>query len=113
MSAVRLRQRLSADAELQYAGNVHVAQGRTVDTAHVLVSETISRRSLYVALTRGRESNIAHVVTGETAPEGKEPYEQASPEAVLSRAMERDEENLSALDQIRQSQEWATGTGPK
>ncbi|HEY1325064.1 MAG TPA: AAA family ATPase, partial [Streptosporangiaceae bacterium] len=102
---------LSADAELQYAGNVHVAQGRTVDTAHVLVSETISRRSLYVALTRGRESNIAHVVTGETAPEGKEPYEQASPEAVLSRAMERDEENLSTLDQIRQSQEWATGTG--
>ena len=58
---------LSADAELHYAGNVHVAQGRTVDTAHVLVSETISRRSLYVALTRGRECNIAHAVTGETA----------------------------------------------
>ena len=65
------RSYLSADAELQYAGNVHVAQGRTVDTSHVLVSETISRRSLYVGLTRGRESNIAHVVTGETAPEGR------------------------------------------
>ena len=69
------------DAELQYAGNIHVAQGRTVDTSHVLVSDTLSRQSLYVGMSRGRESNIAHVVTGETAAEGKEPYQQATAEA--------------------------------
>ena len=59
---------LSANAELAYAGNLHVAQGRTVDTAHLLVTETLSRQSLYVGMTRGRQSNTAHVVTGTTAP---------------------------------------------
>ena len=31
---------LARNAELAYAGNVHVAQGRTVDTAHLLVTES-------------------------------------------------------------------------
>ena len=105
------RDYLAADAELQYAGNIHVAQGRTVDTSHVLVTDTLSRQSLYVGMSRGRESNIAHVVTGETAPEGKEPYEQAAAEAVIHHVMERDSRELSATEQIRESQEWAAGTG--
>ena len=61
---------LADSAELDYAGNTHVGQGRTVDTAHLLVTGTLSRRSLYVGLTRGRESNPAHIVTGTTAPPG-------------------------------------------
>ena len=96
---------------MHYAGNIHVAQGRTVDTSHVLVTDTLSRQSLYVGMSRGRESNIAHVVTGETAPEGKEPYEQATAEAVIHQVMERDSRELSATEQIRESQEWASGTG--
>ena len=44
---------LADSAELDYAGNTHVGQGRTVDTAHLLVTGTLSRRSLYVGLTRG------------------------------------------------------------
>ena len=105
------RSYLACDAELHYAGNIHVAQGRTVDTSHVLVTDTLSRQSLYVGMSRGRESNIAHVVTGETAPEGKEPYEQATAEAVIHQVMERDSRELSATEQIRASQEWASGTG--
>ena len=58
---------LAHSAELDYAGNTHVGQGRTVDTAHLLVTGTLSRRSLYVGLTRGRESNTAHIVTGTPA----------------------------------------------
>ena len=65
---------LADSAELDYAGNTHVGQGRTVDTAHLLVTATLSRRSLYVGLTRGRESNTAHIVTGNTAPPGHPPY---------------------------------------
>ena len=61
------------NAELAYAGNVHVAQGRTVDTAYLLVTDFLSRQALYVGMTRGRESNIAHVVTGKTAPSSREP----------------------------------------
>ena len=38
------RSYLAASAELGYAGNVHVAQGRTVDTAHLLVTESLSRQ---------------------------------------------------------------------
>ena len=102
---------LAASAELAYAGNVHVAQGRTVDTAHLLVTETLSRQALYVGMTRGRESNTAHVVTGNTAPPGGKPYRQATPEAVLAGIMQRDAEDLSATEHIRQAQDWAGGTG--
>ena len=102
---------LASDAELHYAGNIHVAQGRTTDTSHVLVTDTLNRRAFYVGMSRGRQSNIAHVVTGETAPPGQEPYQQATAEAVLHRVMERDAAELSATEQIRASQEWASGTG--
>ena len=102
---------LADSAELAYGGNVHVAQGRTVDTAHLLVTATLSRQALYVGMTRGRESNTAHVVTGKTAPPGKKPYQQAAPEAVLADILQDDADDLSATGQIRHAQEWADGTG--
>ena len=102
---------LAVHAELAYAGNVHVAQGRTVDTAHLLVTDSLSRQALYVGMSRGRESNAAHVVTGKTAPPGHQPYQQAAPEAVLAGIVQRDDSDLSATEQIRQAQDWAGGTG--
>jgi len=87
---------LAASAELAYAGNVHVAQGRTVDTAHLLATETLSRQALYVGMTRGRQSNTAHVITGTTAPPGHKPYQQATAESVLADIMGRDDGDLSA-----------------
>ena len=102
---------LARHAELAYAGNVHVAQGRTVDTAHLLVTDTLSRQALYVGMTRGRQANTAHVVTGTTAPPGHQPYQQATPESVLANVMQRDDGDLSATEQIRQAQDWAGGTG--
>jgi len=102
---------LADSAELDYAGNTHVGQGRTVDTAHLLVTGTLSRRSLYVGLTRGRESNTAHIVTGNTAPPGHPPYAQASPESVVRAILDRDDADLSATEQIRQAQDRAGGTG--
>ena len=102
---------LADSAELDYAGNTHVGQGRTVDTAHLLVTGTLSRRSLYVGLTRGRESNTAHIVTGNTVPPGQLPYEQASPESVVRAILERDDADLSATEQIRHAQYWTGGTG--
>ena len=102
---------LSSDAELDYAGNVHVSEGRTVDVARTVVTETLSRPSLYVAGTRGREANHFHVVTGNTAPKGHKPYEQATAEQVLKSVMERDGSELSATEQMRAAQEWAGGAG--
>ena len=105
------RSYLADSAELDYAGNTHVGQGRTVDTAHLLVTETLSRRSLYVGLTRGRESNTAHIVTGNTALPGHPPYEQASPESVVKAILDRDDADLSATEQIRHAQDRTRGTG--
>ena len=102
---------LAASAELAYAGNIHVAQGRTVDTAHLLVTGTLSRQALYVGMTRGRESNTAHVVTGNTAPPGHRPYQQATAESVLASIMSRSDGDLSATEQIRHAQDQASGTG--
>ena len=102
---------LATDAELAYGGNVHVAQGRTVDTAHLLVTGTLFRQALYVGMTRGRQSNTAHVVTGTTAPPGHQPYQQATPEAVLAAIMQRDDSDLSATEHIRQAQDQSSGTG--
>jgi hypothetical protein len=105
------RSYLARNAELAYAGNVHVAQGRTVDTAHLLVTDSLSRQALYVGMTRGRQSNTAHVVTGNTAPPGHEPYLQVTCESVLVGIMGRDDGDLSATEQIRQAQDWFDGTG--
>jgi hypothetical protein len=38
-----------------------------------------------------------------TAPPGHEPYQQSAPESVLAGVMQRDAEELSATEQIRQA----------
>jgi conjugative relaxase-like TrwC/TraI family protein len=105
------RSYIAASAELAYAGNVHVAQGRTVDTAHLLVTDSLSRQALYVGMTRGRQANTAYVITGGIAPPGHKPYQQATPESVLAGIMGRDDGDLSATEQIRHAQDWSAGTG--
>ena len=47
---------------LGYAVTAHRAQGITTDTSHVVVEPTTTRENLYVAMTRGRQSNRAYVV---------------------------------------------------
>jgi conjugative relaxase-like TrwC/TraI family protein len=48
--------------ELAYATTVHGAQGETVDRAHVAIGDTTGAAAAYVAMTRGRHSNTAHLV---------------------------------------------------
>jgi hypothetical protein len=48
--------------ELAYATTVHGAQGGTVDHAHVAIGDTTGAAAAYVAMTRGRTSNTAHLV---------------------------------------------------
>lgn len=48
---------------LAYGATIAGAQGRTTDTGHVLVSPRTNAASLYVGMTRGRQTNHAHVVT--------------------------------------------------
>ena len=48
--------------ELAYATTVHGAQGETVDHAHVAIGDATGAAAAYVAMTRGRTSNTAHLV---------------------------------------------------
>jgi conjugative relaxase-like TrwC/TraI family protein len=48
--------------ELAYATTVHGAQGETVDRAHVAIGDTTGAAAAYVAMTRGRNGNTAHLV---------------------------------------------------
>lgn len=61
--------------DLGYAITAHRAQGITTDTAHVLVRSGMTRESLYVAMTRGREVNTAYVAVDrpEAAHSGPHP----------------------------------------
>ncbi|MGF1661880.1 MAG: AAA family ATPase [Kineosporiaceae bacterium] len=53
----------AADVTLAYASTAHGAQGRTVDSGHVLLTPDLERAGAYVGLTRGRSSNIAWAIT--------------------------------------------------
>ena len=102
---------LQRSAELAYAGNVYVAQGRTVDTAHVFATASLTLEALYVALTRGRLGNNAHVVTGPSPKPGQPDLAQADPLAVLADIMDRTESARTATEAMREAQAFATNTG--
>jgi conjugative relaxase-like TrwC/TraI family protein len=86
---------LEQNAELDYAGNVHVAQGRTVDTGHLVAGEGMTRDLLYTGATRGREKNTIHVVTG--APDPAQPG-RAEREAYADTAIRKAHELRQAGD---------------
>jgi hypothetical protein len=54
---------VASHVELAYATTAYRSQGRTTDTSHTLVSPSTTREVLYVAATRGRESNMIYVDT--------------------------------------------------
>ena len=102
---------LRQSAELAYAANVYVAQGRTVDTAHVYATASLTRESLYVGMSRGREANTVHVVTGPSPRPGQPDLAQAQPEAVLADILDRTESARTATEAMREAQAFATDTG--
>ena len=76
-----------------YAVTVHSAQGVTADTTHAVLGESTSRALLYVALTRGRESNAAYLYERKA---GETEHEQAQPDGlhILRRGSTRDTAQL-------------------
>jgi hypothetical protein len=86
---------LERHAELGYAGNVYTSQGMTVDTGLLVASEAMTLEMLYVGLTRGRQENIALVVTGPADPAGPG---RAEREAFARQALGRAADLLSQGD---------------
>jgi hypothetical protein len=77
---------------LAYASTVHSAQGSTVDSTHAVITPNTSLAALYVALSRGREANTAHVVTVhgvEDPAQGRDEHAlHRDPIAVLARLLD-------------------------
>jgi conjugative relaxase-like TrwC/TraI family protein len=84
--------------ELGYAATAYRAQGRTVDTAHVLVEPTTTREVLYVAATRGRLANHLYVdICYDPDPDTRHDVGDASPvAAALQTVLRRTGVNESA-----------------
>ena len=59
--------------ELAYATTIHGAQGETVEVAHLLLGETTGAAAAYVAMTRGRDRNTAHLV-GDTLEDARQQW---------------------------------------
>ncbi|GAB2917873.1 hypothetical protein GCM10027047_14490 [Rhodococcus aerolatus] len=98
--------------ELGYAATVHRAQGMTVDTAHLLTDDTLTRAAAYVGLTRGRAANHVYLATDtdpSTATDSTveahhhpgglvEDTPSADPREMFTRIVERTDDNLAATD---------------
>ena len=82
---------VSSQVELGYATTIHRAQGRTVDDCHVVVTPDMGRQALYVGMTRGRSTNVAHVVTdGAQADDDLMPQSASEPAHILTDVLARD-----------------------
>jgi len=92
--------------ELAYATTAHRAQGRTTDTAHAIVAPTTTREVLYVAATRGRESNRLYVDTRydpdpQTSHDGM--VEPQGATDVLAGVLANEGADISAHETLRQA----------
>lgn len=96
--------------DLGYAITAHRAQGMTVDTAHVVVTGSTTRENFYVAMTRGREANMAYVALdrpdeSHAAP----PPDEVTAKTVLFGVLQHSGVELSAHQTVAEEQEhWSS-----
>jgi hypothetical protein len=88
--------------ELGYAATEYSIQGVTVGTSHNLATPQTSRGAFYMAMTRGQDSNTAHMATQtvpdpDPAPGAVHDAIHRSPAAILALTFERDDPDRSAL----------------
>ena len=98
--------------DLGYAVTSYRAQGITVDTSHVLVDASMTRENLYVALTRGRDANLAYVAIDkpDDSHQGPHPGDNtdATARSVLFGVLQHVGAELSAHETITAEQDvWA------
>ncbi|WP_432887800.1 MobF family relaxase [Kribbella sp. CA-245084] len=94
--------------ELAYATTAHRAQGATVDTAHLLITDKLTRALMYVGMTRGRHSNCAYVATHTTTAEMHEPKFPQTMQDILEAVLEQDGIERSAHETMRTELDNAT-----
>ena len=103
---------VSEHVELAYASTAHRAQGRTVDSAHAMVSPTTTREVLYVSATRGREVNRLYVDTHfDPDPQTShgEATEPQTAKEVLTGVLRNEGADVAAHDMVRRQHYEAEG----
>lgn len=95
--------------ELGYAVTSYRAQGITTDAAHVLVDAAMTRENLYVAMTRGRETNLAYVAVDKPDPSHDGPHpgdnSEATGRSILYDVLQHVGAELSAHETVVAEQE--------
>ncbi len=86
-------------AHLSYAATAYGVQGATVAGSHTILTDATSAAGVYVGMTRGRESNVLHVVA----------ESQADARAQFIEAMERDRADRGLADATRRAVEEVAG----
>lgn len=89
---------VGAHAHLAYAATAYGVQGATTTGSHTVLDETISAAAIYVGLTRGRETNMLHVVA-ENTEQARELFVQAMTRDRADRGL--DAAALDAQDAVR------------
>lgn len=101
---------VSQHVELGYAATAHLAQGRTLDTAHAVVWPTTTREVLYVSATRGRHANHLYVDTCYD-PDPQTGHDKAiqpqTAREVLTGVVAREGADISAHEAIRRGHDQA------
>jgi len=103
---------LAEHVELAYASTAHRAQGRSVDTAHAMVSPNTTREVLYVSVTRGREHNRLYVDTHydpDPQTSHDETIEPMTARQVLAGVLRNEGADVAAHEMIRRHQHEAEG----
>lgn len=96
---------------LAYAGTVNGVQGRTVGYGgYLLVEEGMSRQQVYPGLTRAQRVNRAFAACQVPGDEHRLQKLDQDEMSLLQAAVERDGGELAAIQELRESQDWAEST---
>jgi conjugative relaxase-like TrwC/TraI family protein len=101
---------------LAYASTVHAAHGRTVDAGYSVLGPGTDPAAAYTAHTRGRDTNVAFVVTRKVSTEAETGetltfHERTAADALAELIVPRDEgHNRTALAEAEQAAEQARST---
>lgn len=96
---------VSRNVELGYASTIHRAQGITVDESLLVATTRMDRQSLYVGMTRGKESNRVFV-PNDVLPDPDEHITQLAPpdeREVLETIIARDGRSVTAHAALREA----------
>lgn len=92
---------VTENVQLAYAVTGHGAQGMTVDTAHIILSDELTASGAYVGLTRGRHANVLHAIAydhHDAREQFTEAFARDNADLGLEAARDQMQRDLAGLD---------------